>query len=243
MADMTSVLNAIQANGGTDYASRVPQATRDNITAVGNAILDLQATTETFLNLLVNRIAMTIVRNKTFKNPLSILKKGGIPLGNTVQDIYTNPAKANTFDPTGNTLLSRTLPDTKVLYHSKNRQDQYEVTFSKPQLQQAFTSYAELEKLLNGVVASLYSGDNIDEFAITKNLIGSAITNNRIKTIQTADITTSDGAKKLVKDLKTLSSAFQYPSSKFNSYLEAQPEGGDTKAELHGHQKTTRYSF
>ena len=70
MANMMNVLNTILANASEDYQSRVPQATKDNITSVGSAIMSYQPTENEFLSALVNKIAMTIVRNKTFKNPL-----------------------------------------------------------------------------------------------------------------------------------------------------------------------------
>ena len=60
-----------------------------------------------------------------------------------------------------------------------NRQGQYPTTISKQQLQTAFTSYAELEKLLNGIVTAMYSGDNYDEFILMKNVIADAITNDK----------------------------------------------------------------
>lgn len=220
MANMVNVLNAILAGASEQYQARVPQATQTNIAEVGTAIMNYQATENEFLSALVNKIAMTIVRNKTFKNPLAVLKKGGVPLGKNIEEIYTNPATGTTFDPTGAKLLERSIPDTKAIYHSLNRKGQYKATVSKAQLIQAFTSYNALEKLLNSIVNSIYSGDNLDEFLLMKELFASAITGNKIKTVDVASVGDGDTAKAFVKSIKTVGQAMQFPSTLYNSYYD-----------------------
>lgn len=220
MADMVSVLNTILANASADYQARVPEATRNNITEVGSAVMGFQATENEFLSALVNKIAMTIVRNKTFRNPLAVLKKGGVPLGKNIEEIYTNPATGTTFDPTGATLLNREIPDTKAIYHSMNRQGKYKATVSKSQLIQAFTSYEALEKLLNSIVNSIYSGDNLEEFMLMKELFASAITGKKLKTVEVDPVTDGASAKAMVKAIKTTGQAMQFPSTAFNSYYD-----------------------
>ena len=222
MANMVNILNTILANASADYQSRVPTATKNNISEVGSAVMSYRATENEFLSALVNKVAMTIVRNKTFRNPLAVLKKGGVPLGRNIEEIYTNPATGTAFDPTGAKLLERSLPDTKAIYHSMNRQGQYKATVSKAQLIQAFTSYSALEKLLNSIVNSIYSGDNLDEFMLMKQLFASAIEGGKIKTVDTGltAISDLDGAKKFVKSVKTVGQAMEFPGSTFNSYYD-----------------------
>lgn len=224
MADMVTVLNTILSQGSAQYQARVPQATQNNISEVGSAIMSYAPTENEFLNALVNKIAMTIIRNKTFKNPLSVLKKGGVPLGKNIEEIYTNPVTGTTYDPTGAKLLERAIPDTKAIYHSMNRQGQYKATVSKAQLITAFTSYANLEKLLNSIVNSIYSGDNLDEFLLMKELFASAITGGKMKTVDVDKITDTDSAKNLVKSIKNVGLGMAYPSTEFNSYYDINKE-------------------
>jgi hypothetical protein len=222
MADMITLMNTILDNGSEDYVNRVPQATRDNIAAVADPILTFQSVQNEFLTTLVNRIALTYVRNRIIRNPLSVLKSGGVPLGASIQELFTNPAKGKKFDNTGAGLLTVTKPDTYALYHTMNRQDQYAVTVSKSQLKAAFVSWEKLEELLNTIVNSLYSGDNLDEFILMKQTIADAITNNKIPVFEVDAITETDGAKKLVKALKNASSLMQFPGSNFNKFKEVQ---------------------
>lgn len=224
MADMQNILNVIQVNASQEYQARVPLATQTNIATVGAPILTYQSTQNEFLSALINRIALSIIRNKTLKNPLAILKKGTIPLGSDIQEIFTNMAKDQGFDGSGSKLLTKTTPDTKVLYQRMNRKGQYPTTISKQQLQTAFTSYAELEKLLNGIVTAMYSGDNYDEFILMKNIVADAITNEKVVTVSVDHITGEGSAKGLIKAIKKTSKAFTFPSSSFNTYFANKPD-------------------
>lgn len=220
MANMVNVMNTILDNASEQYQSRVPEATKDNIEAVGSAIMAYQATENEFLNALVNKIAMTIVRAKTFKNPLSILKKGNVPLGKNIEEIYTNPATGKTYDPSGEDLLKREIPDTKAIYHSLNRQGKYKATVSKAQLITAFTSWGAMEKLLNSIVNSIYSGDNMEEFLLMKELFATAIAGGKMKTVEVTAPTDTATAKDFVKAIKKIGLGMTVPSEAYNSYFD-----------------------
>jgi hypothetical protein len=224
MANMQLILNTIRANASVEYQERVPIAEQNNIEAVGAPILTYQTTQNDFLNALVNRIALSVIQNKTAKNPLAVLKKGTIPLGSDIQEIFTNMAKDTGFDGKGDKLLTKTTPDVKSLYHRINRKGQYPVTITKPQLQTAFTSYNELEKLLSSIVTSMYSGDTFDEFILMKNLFADAITNNKIVTVSTPHVKDEATGKAFIKAVKNTSSAFTFPSTAFNKYFDNRPD-------------------
>ena len=223
MANMKMILDTIRANASQEYQERVPAATQATIESVGAPILTYQSTQNEFLNALVNRIALSIIQNKTAKNPLAILKKGSIPLGSDIQEIFTNMAKDTGFDGSGSALLTKTTPDTKALYHRINRKGQYPVTITKQQLQTAFVSYSELEKMLGSIVTAMYSGDTYDEFILMKNLFADAITDNKIVTATVASVKDETTGKAFIKAVKNASSAFTFPSSSFNKYFDSRP--------------------
>lgn len=220
MANMVNVLNTILTNASADYQARVPQATQTNITEVGSAVMGYKPTENEFLSLLVNKVAMTIVYNKTYRNPLAILKKGSVPLGKNIEEIHTNPVTGTVYDPSGSKLLERNIPDTKAIYHTVNRQGMYKATVSKAQLIQAFTSYQALEQLLNSIVNSIYSGDNLDEFLLMKELFATAITGGKLKKLNVDPIADTATAKDFVKAVKTIGQGMAFPSSNYNSYYD-----------------------
>jgi len=223
MANMQAILDVIRANASQEYQERIPQATQTNITEIGNPIMTYQMMQNEFLSALINRIALSVIQNKTAKNPLEVLKKGSIPLGSDIQEIFTNMAKDTGFDGLGNKLMTKTIPDTKALYHRVNREGQYPVTITRVLLQRAFTSFAELEKLMNSIVQSLYSGDNYDEFVLMKNLFAGAIENDLIVQVSVPHIESTDATTKLIKAIKKASKAFTYPSTSFNKYFVNKP--------------------
>lgn len=224
MPDIVNILNTIRANATPSYQERVPQATRDNIAAVANPLLTYNVTMNEFLHALVNRIGLTVVRNRDLRNPLAILKQGEMPLGKDIEEIWTNPAEAEAFNPTATTLINRKLSDTKAIFHRMNRQDKYKVSVSNPQLKQAFVSWDTLSQLTESIINSLYSGNYLDEFILCKETLASAVSNNKIKT-QTVDAVTDEAsAKAFITTARMYHRNFTFPSSNYNSYSPASGE-------------------
>ena len=219
--NVIEILNTIRDNNSAMYNERVPEATRTNLEQVGNAVMSTQATQNEFLNALVNRIAFTIVSNRRFENPLSILKKAGKPFGTDIEEIYTNPVSAVTYDGSNTSdMLKVSKPDVKTIFHKMNRQDKYPVSISNAQLSLAFTSEFEMEKLITSIINAMYSGDEMDEFLLMKNTISDAIANKKLKAISMNYDGGADTSTNLVKVLKTLSLDFTFPSKEYNGYNE-----------------------
>lgn len=227
--DLQLMLNTIRSNASTEYQERIPEATQTNLADVGGALLSDVNLANEFTSALLNKVAFTYVHSKIFKNPLAVLKKGTKPLADSVEEIFVNYAKAESFDPNGADLLARKLPDVKAIYHTMNRQDKYKVTISLEMLSKAFRSYGDLRNLYNNIINSLYNGDNKDEFILFKNLLTKAITDKYVKAIEVADpCTSAENAKDFIKAVKTISGGMVFPSDQYNGYLDAQST--DTKA-------------
>lgn len=222
--DMVEMLNTIRANASTNYNTRVPEATKDNLSETKAALLgDVELANE-FMGMLMNKVAFTLVHNKLFKNPLAILKKGSKPLGDSVEEIFINYAKASAYDAEGSDLLSRKLPDVKAVYHTMNRKDKYKVTVTYEMLSKAFNSYGALNNFVSGIVNSLYNGANLDEFTLMKRLITDAVVKAFCWSEDLDDevSTSAEGATKFIKAVKLVSTNMQFPSSKYNGYLYCQ---------------------
>jgi hypothetical protein len=217
--DVIAILNTIRDNSSSLYAERVPEATKDNIQEVGNAIMEYESVTNEFLNALVNRIAFTIVSNRRFKNPLAVLKKGGKPFGTDIEEIYTNPVSAVSFNGSAtDDMLKVTKPDTKTMFHRMNRQDKYPVSISTPQLQKAFLSADEMGKFVTSIINAMYSGDEMDEYLLMRNTISEAITDNKLEFLEVEYDGEETASKGLVKLVKTLAGNFLFPSKDYNGY-------------------------
>lgn len=213
------VANAIRNAASPEYQNAVPMATAANVGDVGNPILTYQSLQNEFLGALVNKIALTIVRNKMYDNPLAFLKKGASPLGLDIEDIHVNPSTALDYTPEGyNGILTPNKPDVKATYYRRNRRDMYKVTIANEQLTAAFKSWGALEQLIAAIVNSLYNGNTIGEFTLTKQLLGGAVSVNKLNQIALAAPTTEATATAFLTSLRATSSAMQFPSSTYTNW-------------------------
>lgn len=217
------LLNTIRDNASLEYQNAIPEATQENLAEIGGLILSDVNFTNEFTNALMIQVAFRKYHNKIFKNPLSILKKGTKPFADTVEEVFVNYAKAESFDETGKDLLNRKLPDVKTIYHQRNRKDKYKVTISMEQLKDAFRGYGDFANFYNVILNTLYNGDNTDEFVLFKEALKKAIANKFAKVVKVADPCTSkENAIEFIKAVKTVSALMKYPSTEFNGYLDAQ---------------------
>ena len=217
------VFNVIRENASKVFMETVPSATEDNIQTLSNILFNdaYQPMLNEFVTNLINRIGLTIIRNKTFSNPLSILRKGSVPLGTDIQDLYENPAEAEQYELSNTAmakLLTITDPDTHVAYYRRNRKDLYTKTISRENLQGAFVSWEKFESYISAITTSLYSGNYIDEFELTKSLVDGAYDNNKVIVETVSAVTDETSAKAFIKKCRSLFNKMKLPSTQYNAY-------------------------
>ena len=225
--DAIEVLNTIRDNASQQYQDRVPEATRNNIEEVGEAITDLNNAVvyNEFISTLANMIYAPMLIKKSWTNPLGKFKKGKKTFGDTVEEVYNNFIKAQTFDQTGSGLLTRHLPDTKVVFHRMNRQDSYVLTDSPESLAKAFKSYEGVAEYLENLFTTIRNSAELDEYVLMRNLFEEAYNNNAMVVVSVADPQASEAnAKAFIKTIKTVSGDMAFANSNNNAYLTAQSD-------------------
>lgn len=218
------IFNVIRNNATEAFVNTVPSATEDNILSISSILFNdaYQPMLNEFVNGLINRIALTIVRNKSFSNPLAIFKKGSVPLGTDIQEIFENPAEPEQYEYSNTAmakLLTITDPDTHVAYYRRNRKDLYTKTITREGLQGAFVSWEKFNDYVTAITQSLYSGNYISEFEYTKDLVDGAYANNKAIVQVVADPSLSEAnAKAFVKQARKLYKKLTFPSTEYNAY-------------------------
>lgn len=223
--DAIELLNTIRDNASQAYQDRVPEATRNNIEEVGEAITDLNNAVvyNEFINTLANMIYAPMLIKKSWSNPLGKFKKGKKTFGDTVEEIYNNFIKAKTFDQTGAGLLSRELPDTKTVFHRMNRKDTYQLTDSPEALAKAFKSYEGVAEYIQNLFTTIRNSAELDEYILMRQLIAQAYEANAMVIVPVKDpLASKDNADAFIKTVKTVSGAMKFPNSDWNAYLTAQ---------------------
>lgn len=182
-ASTIDILNVIRQNASYDYQQNVPEVTTVNdIPKVGEIIYGTPAFANQFINALVNRIAIVRVQSATFNNPYSILKKGYIEYGETVEDIFVSIAKAVDFnvEKAPKREFQRTIPDVRSAFHVMNWRVMYPVTIQDEDLRQAFLNIEGVQNLIAKIVDAVYTAAEYDEFLLFKYLLIKAISNGKM---------------------------------------------------------------
>lgn len=211
-ATTSAVINAIAPS----LSERIPTATAENLADIGQYILNNKSLANQFLNVLVNRIARVIITSRLYENPLAAFKKGTEKYGDIIEEIFVNIANAHEYNPqiAENEVYKRVIPDVGAVFHRTNSQLFYKATIQEESLEKAFTSEQGMRTLIAGIVDSLYSGANYDEFVAMKNIFAeSADEMFYIKT----DAPTVDNIHNIVTNIKSASNLMEFMSNQYNA--------------------------
>lgn len=215
-ASTIDIMNVIRQNASYEYQQNVPKVAKaSDIPRVGEVIYGTPAFANQFINALVNRIAIVRVQSATFNNPYSILKKGYIEFGETVEDIFVSIAKAVDFDPekAAQREFQRTIPDVRSAFHTMNWRVMYPVTIQDEDLKQAFLSIDGVQNLITKIVESVYTAAEYDEFLLFKYLLIKAISHGKIHSKSVGDGTNLDTA---AVQFRGTSNLITFMSDKYN---------------------------
>ena len=218
MANGANVLNVIRQNATAVYQDRIPEATAENLHEVGDAILTYEAQANEFVNALVNRIGLVILNNRMATNPLAALKKGRLAVGETIEEIYIDVIKAQTYDPRSaqDTLFKRHLPNVSSVFHSVDSQLNYPLTISNEQLRKAFMSYDSLDRFIAGLIDSMYKSATLDEFIQMKQLISEWNANGRFIIEPITAVTDAASAREAMIKIKAVSDGMTIFNNQMN---------------------------
>ena len=215
-ASTIDILNVIRQNANYEYQSSVPVITKaSDIPAVGEIIYGTPALQNTFLNAIVNRIALVRVKSVTFNNPYSVLKKGYLEFGETVENIFVEIAKVVYYTPeeANEREFKRTIPDVKSVFHTINWRVVYPVTIQDDALKQAFLSLDGVTNLIENIINQVYTAANYDEFLLFKYMLIKAVSHGKLKPVSIGDGT---DLKKAGAAMRSISNKFTFMSNKYN---------------------------
>lgn len=228
LATALNAMREMSVKNGSIYHQYVPVVTESStIGEFGAPILDPSNTAvlNDFVGLL-EKVVYTAVYNKTFNSPLAQLEGDRMPLGQFIEDVYVNPAKARGFDVNDFAgLLQKYEAQVATQYLSVNSDLQYCVTITRDKIRNAFTSWNNLEEFISGMVNSLYNGAYITRYNQTKGLPLAAFNAGAIKYEVITNPTTEATAKALIRKIRADYSKFQIPSTQFNAWQDVKGEG------------------
>lgn len=193
------VINAIHNEASVDYRNHVPIATpdADSVRKIGAIIMDYPALQNEFLNALINRIGKVILQSKLYQNPWSMLKKGYLEFGESIEEIFVDLARPFQFDPAvaEKEIFKREMPNVRSAFHIMNYRKFYKTTVHQKDLKLAFLSWEGVNELITKIIEELYTSANYDEFLVMKYMLFRAILDGKLYATNIADGTTDKFVK------------------------------------------------
>lgn len=215
-----TIIEAVYLAGTNDYQQRIPDPTQSAITATMDALFDPmnRQYLNQFIDVLINRVAFTYVRGKTWKNKLAPFKGAKINYGSTIQEIAPKWIEAHSYEDAAETLLKLHRPEAASWYHSQNRRDKYAISINIPELHTAFESEMGLNNLVAKIMQVPMSSDNYDEYRIMLNLLAEyehrwGFFKHHLDAVPTDE----ESGKAFLTAIKTYAGQLQFPSSLYNS--------------------------
>ena len=222
--DNKEMLNAIREQASAEYQEKVPMVA-DTIQprTVLTKLEEYPTIKNEFIQTLINKVVKTDFFSRVYSNPLKELKKGTLPYGATIEELFVLAAEAKGFFDdaqnyggggnsdgfdkpnrvnrlnmldSANELMGTKKADIKKLYISLNFAHVFKTSISDSQLAHAFTSQNGLSELVNQITSSLVNGVEQREYKDMIGLIKSVCAQKQPKTNGTGLITTLDTSGK-----------------------------------------------
>lgn len=198
------IINAIRNSAGDNFQRYVPIANADNIAAVGAGILINQTIQNDFITALVDRISLVVLKSVSLENPLKRFKKGMMPLGRTIEEIFTDITKGHKYnaEQAESEVFKREIPNVKTLFHEVNREDFYKQTIQDASLQKAFVSWSTFDSFLSSIINAIYNSAEVEEFSYMMLLIDNYAAKGLFKVVPVDVPNTETAARAFVKTLR-----------------------------------------
>lgn len=221
-SDLPTLLNALRAENTITFQTKVPELTQDNIREYGASIMQDSALQNEWLHSLINRIGLTVIKYKSYQNPLRRFKKGKLELGETIQEIFVGLIEEKVgggFPDEDNlgSLFKVSNPDVHTIFHKINRKAKFPVTIDQQKLRTAFTSHNNLNNLVSAIISQLYTSDEVSEYVTMKSLLKNYDDKGLFKKVTVPALTTPENVKKAVVEIRAMSNSLTFMRDDNNS--------------------------
>lgn len=219
------ILNAIRKNAGLDYQRRIPAATKANIQETISDLWDYAPSRNEFLDALINKIGLTLIKSQLWTNPLAKWKRGMLEFGDTIEEINAGLLEAKVYDANRDYLekdiFGAEYPDVQSSFHKVNRENYYKLTVKEPLLRRAFLSENGLSTFVSNLMQTPATSDQWDEFLLTCSLLPEYDRNGGFFKINVPDLTTvtanGNDARYALRRMREMAGNLQFISTRYNA--------------------------
>lgn len=187
-ATNAAIINAVRNNASEQYRARIPEITDNNLTKTLALLQENSLLWNEFIQVLVQRIGLTLFRTNSFENRLKPFKTGAMAYGGIAQEIGANLIKAKAYDPNDTNVFGADKPDVKAIYHSLNRRDRYDLRLNEDMLEEAFVQDGQLSAFINSLLALPQQSDENDEYLIMRDILRKVHDSEGMATMRVPDM-------------------------------------------------------
>lgn len=190
-ASNVDILNTVRANASSVYRNEIPVATTANIAKTVAQIKNFEPFWNEFLNVLINKIALTVFNESQFNNKLAPLKLAAMNYGGVIEEMGADLINAEEYDPDATNVFEAPKPDVRVNYHQINRRNIYPMRLNEDLLSEAFRDSNGLSSFVNNMLALPVKSAEWDEYRLMRDLLGIYQQADGFTNVQVPDLATS----------------------------------------------------
>lgn len=179
------------------------------------ALADYPTAKNEFISSLTNRVVKTMFFSKLWNDPLKVLKKGMLPVGKSIEQVFVEAGAGINFGShyeeggnETNDLIGKRVPEVNVDYITENYKKQYKISFSYQQLKGAFINKYGLNDLLSKTLEAQLTQAELEEYEAIKSLLEDA-------DMAKIELDTTY-AKDIAKAVRTLRRKMTFVTDKYN---------------------------
>lgn len=117
-----------------------------------------------FIDGLMNRVGLSVVRQHSWRNPLEIFKKQRLLNGSSVLEAQAKLLVGRSYDDSRETLLKVHRPEIAQCIHKVNYFQQYPYTVNHAELRRAALTEGELNRFVSAIMETADTSANYDEY-------------------------------------------------------------------------------
>jgi hypothetical protein len=215
------IINAIINSNPSTFSQFANLASAQDVANFGAALQMSQTVQNAFVTALVDRIGLVVVKQASLENPLKKFKKGQLPQGRSIEEIFTDITTEQKYNPSDaeTTLFKRTIPNVKTLFHDMNRQGVYTQSISDEQLSLAFVNAQAFDNFLSSIINAIYNSAEVDEYEYMKLVVDNYYAKGFFKVVPVSAPVDATSATAFVKAVRSTVRKMTLPngSRDFNS--------------------------
>jgi hypothetical protein len=204
VSESYDIINAIINSNPIAFSQYETLTSAQDVAKFGASLEMSQAVQNAFVTSLVDRIGLVVVKRASLENPLKQFKKGQLPQGRSIEEIFTDITNEQLYDPANaeNTLYKRNIPNVKTIFHDLNRQGVFKQTISDEQLSTAFLSMNAFENFVSSIISAIYNSAEVQEYEYMKLLIDNYFSKGFFKVVPIANPVDATSATAFVKAVR-----------------------------------------